>query len=239
MIDPVILARRRFLHQTARFAAAATLPALVASCAQVPRLNTAAAAPTPGALATQPALDMSAATSAASASSAPASASAPATSASAPGSSIAVSAVRGLALVHTHTHEEIELVYAKGEHYVPEALGWLNHFLRDHYTGDIGLMDPEVFELLHRVQQVLGNKGCFEVISGYRCPATNDNLRQRGGGGVAKKSLHMEGRAIDVRLPGVPLADLHEAALSLRAGGVGFYPREQFVHLDTGRVRNW
>lgn len=146
---------------------------------------------------------------------------------------------RALALVHTHTHEKIDLVYADGERYVPEALGWLNRFLRDHYTGDIGVMDPQVFDLLHRVQQALGSKGSFEVISGYRCPATNSRLRQTGGGGVAKHSLHMEGRAIDVRLPGVPLADLHEAALSLRAGGVGFYPREQFVHLDTGRVRNW
>lgn len=147
--------------------------------------------------------------------------------------------VRGLALVHTHTHEKIDLVYASGERYVPEALGWLNRFLRDHYTGDIGVIDPQVFDLLHRVQQALGSKGAFEVISGYRCPATNSHLRQTRSGGVATKSLHMEGRAIDVRLPGVPLADLHQAALSLRAGGVGFYPREQFVHLDTGRVRNW
>jgi uncharacterized protein YcbK (DUF882 family) len=146
---------------------------------------------------------------------------------------------RGLALVHTHTHEKIDLVYANGERFVPAALGSLNHFLRDHYTGDIGLIDPQLFELLHRVQQALGSRDAFAVISGYRCPTTNTRLRQTGGGGVAKHSLHMDGRAIDVRLPGVPLADLHEAALSLRAGGVGFYPREQFVHLDTGRVRNW
>lgn len=146
---------------------------------------------------------------------------------------------RELALVHTHTHEKIDLVFASGERYVPEALGWLNRFLRDHYSGDIGVIDPQVFDMLHRVQQVLGSKGSFEVISGYRCPSTNSNLRQTRGGGVAKRSLHMEGRAIDVRLPGVPLADLHQAALSLRAGGVGFYPRDQFVHLDTGHVRNW
>ena len=146
---------------------------------------------------------------------------------------------RGLALVHTHTREKIDLVYASGERYVPEALGWLNRFLRDHYTGDIGVIDPQVFDLLHRVQQALGSKGAFEVISGYRCPATNSRLRQTRSGGVATKSLHMEGRAIDIRLPGVPLAELHQAALSLNAGGVGFYPRDQFVHLDTGRVRNW
>jgi len=146
---------------------------------------------------------------------------------------------RGLALVHTHTHEKIELVYADRERYLPAALGSLNRFLRDHYTGDIGLMDPQIYDQLYRVQQLLGSKRPFEVISGYRCPATNANLRQTRSGGVAKRSLHMEGRAIDVRLPGVPLAELHEAALSLRGGGVGFYPRDQFVHLDTGRVRNW
>lgn len=156
-------------------------------------------------------------------------------------SSVPVSMIdaRGLALVNTHTGEKIELVYATGERYVPKALGWLNRFLRDHYTGEVGLMDPEVFDLLHRVRQVLGSKGSFEVISAYRCEATNRHLRQTRGGGVVDKSLHTEGRAIDVRLPGVPLADLRKAALSLHAGGVGFYPREQFVHIDTGRVRSW
>lgn len=147
--------------------------------------------------------------------------------------------VRELALVNTHTQEKIDLVYAAGERYVPAALGSLNHFLRDHYTGDIGVMDPQLFDLLHRVQAALGTKNAYAVISGYRCPATNAHLRQTGGGGVAKRSLHMEGRAIDVRMPGVALSELHEAALSLRAGGVGFYPGQQFVHLDTGRVRNW
>ncbi|MEO5658750.1 MAG: DUF882 domain-containing protein [Polaromonas sp.] len=146
---------------------------------------------------------------------------------------------RELALVHTHTHEKIDLVYANGENYLASALGSLNHFLRDHYSGEIGSMDPQIFEQLHRVQLLLGSKQAYEVISGYRCPATNANLRQTRSGGVAKHSLHMEGRAIDVRLPGVPLADLHRAALSLRGGGVGFYPRDQFVHLDTGLVRNW
>jgi uncharacterized protein YcbK (DUF882 family) len=146
---------------------------------------------------------------------------------------------RALAMVHTHTHEQIDLVFAHSDRFVPEALSSLNHFLRDHYTGDIGPIEPGVFDLLHRVQQVLGSRRSFEVISGYRCPTTNTRLRETRAGGVAKHSLHMEGRAIDVRLPGVPLADLRDAALSLRAGGVGFYPRDQFVHLDTGRVRSW
>jgi uncharacterized protein YcbK (DUF882 family) len=150
-----------------------------------------------------------------------------------------VPGVRGLALVHTHTHEQIDLVYAVDERYVPDALDSLNHFLRDHYTGDVGRIDPQVFDLLYRVQQALGSSCAFEVISGYRCPATNTRLRETRGGGVATRSLHMEGRAIDVRLPGVPLTDLRDAALSLRAGGVGFYLRDQFVHIDTGRVRAW
>jgi uncharacterized protein YcbK (DUF882 family) len=115
----------------------------------------------------------------------------------------------------------------------------LNHFLRDHYSGDVGLIDPQLFELLHRIKVGLGAHQSYEVISGYRNPRTNLTLRTTRGGGVASHSLHMEGKAIDVRLPGVPLADLRDAALQLRAGGVGFYPHEQFVHIDTGRVRAW
>jgi uncharacterized protein YcbK (DUF882 family) len=146
---------------------------------------------------------------------------------------------RGLGLVHTHTHETLALVYAVGPRYVPEALDSLDHFLRDHYTGTVGHIDPAVFDLLHGVRQLLGSVQPFEVISGYRSEATNERLRVSRGGGVARHSLHMEGRAIDVRLPGVPLADLRDAARSLGIGGVGYYPREQFVHLDTGRVRHW
>jgi len=146
---------------------------------------------------------------------------------------------RELTLHNTHTQERIDLVYAVETRYVPEALGSLNHFLRDSYTGDVARIDPRLFDLLHGVRQALGSEQPFEVISGYRCAATNTRLRTTGGGGVAKHSLHMEGRAIDVRLPGVALADLRDAARSLRAGGVGFYPRDQFVHIDTGRVRHW
>jgi uncharacterized protein YcbK (DUF882 family) len=146
---------------------------------------------------------------------------------------------RSLAFSHTHTRERIELVYAHDQDYVAPALASLNHFLRDHYSGEVGTIDPRMFDLLHRVQSLLGVQRAFEVISGYRCPATNLRLKQTRAGGVATGSLHMEGRAIDVRLPGVPLAELRDAALQLRAGGVGFYPREQFVHIDTGAVRRW
>jgi uncharacterized protein YcbK (DUF882 family) len=146
---------------------------------------------------------------------------------------------RALAMEHTHTRERIDLVFAVDERYVPEALGSLNRFLRDHYSGLVGTIDPQLFDLMHRVRQVLGTEQPFEVISGYRDPQTNEHLRQTRGGGVARRSLHMEGRAIDLRVTGVSLADLRDAALSLRAGGVGYYPDSRFVHLDTGRVRNW
>ena len=148
--------------------------------------------------------------------------------------------VRSVSLVHTHTGERIDRIYAVDERYVPEAMTELNRFLRDHYTGVVGTIDPRLFDQLHQVQRVLGvQQRAFEVISGYRSPATNTQLRATRGGGVARNSLHVEGRAIDMRLPGAALSDLRDAALSLRSGGVGFYPREQFVHLDTGRVRSW
>ena len=146
---------------------------------------------------------------------------------------------RTLSFDHTHTGERIALVYARGEQFVSQALTSLNHFLRDHYSGEVGLIDPQLFDLLHRIRQELGVEQAFQVISGYRSAATNSILRNTRGGGVARHSLHMEGKAIDVRLPGVTLTALRDAALSLRLGGVGFYPHEQFVHVDTGRVRSW
>ena len=150
-----------------------------------------------------------------------------------------VSGERSLSMVHTHTRERLSVVYAIDQLYPEPALAALNRFLRDHYTGQVGQMDPALFELLHRTRQALGTNVAYEVISGFRGAETNDRLRRTGGGGVATRSLHTEGRAIDVRLPGVPLAELRDAALSLHGGGVGYYPAERFVHLDTGRVRRW
>lgn len=146
---------------------------------------------------------------------------------------------RKLALLHAHTGERISLVYAEGARYEPQALQALDRFLRDHYSGDVGQIDPLLFDLMHRLQAMLGNRRAFEVISGYRSERTNMRLRETRGGGVARNSLHMEGRAIDVRLPGVTLADLRRAAVSLQAGGVGYYASDRFVHLDTGPVRYW
>ena len=151
----------------------------------------------------------------------------------------ALPGARSLSFAHTHTSEHIALTYALGEDFVTPALSSLNHFLRDHYSGEVGQIDPQLFHLLHHVRRELGVQTPFQVISGYRSPKTNETLRTTRGGGVARRSLHMDGKAIDVRLAGVPLQDLRDAALSLQQGGVGFYPRDQFVHLDTGRVRSW
>lgn len=148
-------------------------------------------------------------------------------------------ATRGIALDHTHTGERIRIDYAAAGEFIPQALVALDRFLRDHYTGEVGHIDPQLFDLLHDLQSRLRWRGPYQVISGYRCPKTNQLLRTTRGGGVAGHSLHMEGKAIDIRLPGVPLAELRDAALSLRWGGVGYYAREQFVHVDTGRVRRW
>ena len=148
-------------------------------------------------------------------------------------------ASRGLAFEHLHTNEHLSLIYAVGSAVLPQAQTRLDHFLRDHYTGEVGSIDPQLFELLYRLRTTLGTRLPFQVISGYRSPFTNNRLRTTRGGGVAQRSLHMEGKAIDIRLPGVALADLRDAAISLQAGGVGYYARDNFVHVDTGRVRAW
>ncbi|MEM5273630.1 DUF882 domain-containing protein [Cupriavidus taiwanensis] len=146
---------------------------------------------------------------------------------------------RTLAFDHTHTGERVSLVYAVGDRFVPEALTTLNGFLRDHYSGTVGAIDPQLFDLLFQVRRELGTDKPFQVISGYRSPATNSRLRNSRGGGVARHSLHMDGKAIDIRLAGVSLADVRDAAKSLQGGGVGYYETDQFVHIDTGRVRYW
>ena len=141
-------------------------------------------------------------------------------------------------LVHLHTHEQLDLMLAPRPAEQPRLLATVNRFLRDHYSGVQGRMDPGLLDQLKSLQALLGGR-TIEVISGYRSPETNERLRRRGGGGVASRSLHLEGRALDLRMPGVPLATLRDAALELRAGGVGFYPTSDFVHIDTGRVRRW
>jgi len=145
---------------------------------------------------------------------------------------------RELRFFHTHTSESLRIVYAENGSYVPEALDEINHLLRDFRSGDVHVIDPRLLDILHEVRQVTGSTGQFEVISGFRSPATNDMLRSQSSG-VAQHSLHLQGQAVDVRLDGVPTGHLRRAALSLAQGGVGYYPSSDFVHLDTGRVRAW
>lgn len=145
---------------------------------------------------------------------------------------------RSLAFHNLHTGESLDLVYWSGGTYQPDALGQIDHVLRDFRTGDVHPIDPRLLDLLVRVNQQLDSTGPFQVISGYRSPATNAMLR-RESEGVAKSSLHMQGQAIDVRVPDRALASLRRVAMDLRSGGVGYYPQSDFVHIDVGRVRYW
>jgi len=147
-------------------------------------------------------------------------------------------AERRLSFDNLHTGEKLDLPYWIEGDYVPETLAEINHVLRDHRTGQVAAIDTGLLDLLHRVNAALGTSQPFQVISGYRSPASNQMLSSNSSG-VAKRSLHMEGKAIDIRLPGIQLADLHRTGLMLRSGGVGYYPGSNFVHLDVGRVRTW
>lgn len=145
---------------------------------------------------------------------------------------------RKLALHNLHTGESINATYwAEGEYQTSE-LAAINRILRDHRTGDVMKMDPKLVNLLHLLHDTLNGKKPFDVISGYRSPITNANL-QKTSSGVAKKSFHMRGKAIDVALPGRDLAKLRAAALAMKAGGVGYYPKSGFIHIDTGPIRSW
>jgi uncharacterized protein YcbK (DUF882 family) len=146
-----------------------------------------------------------------------------------------------LRFYHTHTGERLDVVYRRGDQYIPEALDELDHFLRDHRTGDLRHFDPRLFDLLHDLTASLGDSGGeIDVICGYRTPWSNEFLRARSPHtGVAQHSLHMQAEAIDIRLPGVPTSELRDAALRLHRGGVGYYRASDFVHVDVGRVRHW
>lgn len=146
-----------------------------------------------------------------------------------------------LHLHHLHTGESLDIVYRVGNTYVPAAMEKLNYFLRDHRTNDVSRYDPKEFDLLHALMNKLGKSNdVIDIVCGYRTPWSNNLLRtQSANTGVAKRSQHMEAKAIDIRVPGVQTSRLRDAALSLGGGGVGYYPLSQFVHVDVGPVRQW
>lgn len=145
---------------------------------------------------------------------------------------------RKLSLFNLHTGESVNATYWAEGQYQTGELQAINKVLRDFRTGDIHKMDNDLIDLLNIMQHKMGTHQPFHVISGYRSPKTNAAL-SKNSSGVAKKSLHMQGKAIDIRLPGHKLSELRKVALNLQAGGVGCYPKSDFIHVDTGRVRHW
>jgi uncharacterized protein YcbK (DUF882 family) len=147
-------------------------------------------------------------------------------------------APRSLGLVNTHTGEKLQVRYFEAGQYVPAALNHLRHLLRDHRSGESLAMDPRLFDQLHALARCAECEPHFEIISGYRSPASNAKMHEKSKG-VATNSLHMQGRAIDVRLSGSSCSNLRDLALAMQSGGVGYYASSNFVHLDTGRFRTW
>ena len=145
---------------------------------------------------------------------------------------------KSLSFVHTHTGEKLDAVYWRNGEYQPDVLQQVNHLLRDFRTNEVHAIDPALLDVLFDLRTQAGSDRAFHVISAYRSPQTNEMLR-RSSTGVAERSMHMLGKAIDVRLESFPTARLAEVARSLRRGGVGYYPASDFVHVDTGRVRYW
>jgi uncharacterized protein YcbK (DUF882 family) len=146
--------------------------------------------------------------------------------------------LRSVALKNIHTGEHLNAVYWAEGRYVPDAMRRINWVLRDHHTDEVRRINPDLLDLLTKLHAKLRTREPFQVISGYRSPATNAWLAAMTDG-VAQHSLHIEGMAVDIRVPDRSLVKVQQAALSLAAGGVGFYPRSDFVHVDVGRIRHW
>ncbi|MGE0383995.1 MAG: DUF882 domain-containing protein [Gammaproteobacteria bacterium] len=145
---------------------------------------------------------------------------------------------RELAFHHLHTGENLRAEYWRDGRYEPDALRAIDRVLRDHRTGTVAPIATDLLDFLHRLNATLDTRAPMQIICGYRSRATNEMLH-RNTTGVATNSLHLDGRAIDLRIPGVPLARLRDAALAQRFGGVGYYPGSDFVHVDNGRPRRW
>lgn len=137
-----------------------------------------------------------------------------------------------------HTGEKLKTAYWQNGRYLPDSLKEINHILRDFRTGDVKSIDRDLLELLNALGRKMESKEPFQIISGYRSPKTNAMLR-RNSNGVARKSYHMKGMAIDLNLPRQRLSHIRKAALDLKLGGVGYYPKSDFVHVDVGPVRTW
>lgn len=150
----------------------------------------------------------------------------------------AAAVARWLELRNTHTSEVLSVAYRHAGEFVATALDRLQWLLRDHRANESHPIDAQLFDQLADLADVAGVEPRFDIISGYRSPVTNSKLADASAG-VARRSLHMDGRAIDVRLQGVSCARLRDLALAAGRGGVGYYHRSDFVHLDTGRVRSW
>lgn len=163
----------------------------------------------------------------------------PALIAFSPNSLLAKVPERKLSFSHAHTGEKLSIVYAQDGRYLPESLNRINYLLRDFRRDEVCPIDPVLLDLLYDLQVISSNDtGTYEILSGYRSPQTNQMLAAKSNG-VGKRSLHMQGKAIDLRLRGTRTSDLRRIALSLKRGGTGYYADSDFVHLDTGRVRWW
>lgn len=149
-----------------------------------------------------------------------------------------IPAERTLQFYNLHTGESLKTTFCIEGRFVKESLRDINRVLRDHRTNEVCVMDHRLLTLLDDLKSMVGNKQPFHIISGYRSAKTNQMLSEQSNA-VAKKSLHMQGMAIDIRMPGVDVRALQKSALALKGGGVGLYTRSDFVHLDVGRVRNW
>ena len=146
---------------------------------------------------------------------------------------------RRLSFSSLHTGESLNVSYWTEGKYQADALAEVNHILRDWRVDEIFPIKTDLLDLLFDLQNNLHNNRSIEIISAYRSPSTNHALRKVSNGGVAKKSLHMQGMAIDIRIPGCKLSDVRRTAIAMRRGGVGYYPNSGFVHVDIGRVRRW
>ncbi len=147
---------------------------------------------------------------------------------------------RSLSFYNLHTKEDLQTIYYRDGEYLPEALADINHIMRDHYCGAVKPIDTKLLDILYaiRIRLNLAPREPFHIISGYRTARTNEMLSKRNSS-VSRKSLHIKGKAVDIRLPGHRLQDVRRAAYELKSGGVGYYPKSKFVHLDAGRVRYW